>query len=499
MNNRLVALIFLVLIMMNGAAVSQTQWTKYSSHPVLSMDTTYMWAAYGEPACVIQNDTFKMGYVVASGVNPSDTVMRGRIHYAWSLDGITWNKFTGNPVLDVGGTGAWDGQWLDTPEILKIPSGYNLYYYGDSTYQQGQSHTNIGLATSPDGIHFTKQGKVLFKGAPGDWDGKYIESPAAYYDPSSGVYALWYTGQDTVGWINIGLAVSNNGVNWNKYPGPVLTHGAPYTWDDMFAAVPSVIRTNGVLEMWYSGISFLGQQDSVRVGYAVSFDGAHWIKYPGNPVLFNLPGDTSRYWAVDVVWDSVGNQYKMYYENYFKWGAEAIYLATSPRNVLFSASCNVTISRDTAIHSGDTIQLYASGGTSYRWYPEQGLSNPDISNPLAFPDTNVTYTVLVVSDLCITTDTVKITVTPLSVHDPSISCKIKIFPNPATDWLTLMWNNNANENANVYIYDITGQLLLHKEINSSIMDIDVHNLSKGLYLIALNDTKYITKKKFIKE
>ena len=76
---------------------------------------------------------------------------------------------------------------------------------------------------------------------------------------------------------------------------------------------------------------------------------------------------------------------------------------------------------------------------------------------------------------------------------------IEIFPNPASDKLILMWNNNANENANVSIYDITGQLLYSDKINSSSMDIDIHNLPNGLYILTLKDSKAVMEKKFIKE
>ncbi|MBU0765476.1 MAG: hypothetical protein KJ607_11640 [Bacteroidetes bacterium] len=300
---------FLIQLLLTMNGFSQIHWTYNSINPVIAMDTAYMWEAIGQPACIIHNDTIKMWYAVAGGENPSDYNPVGRIHYAWSDDGVTWTKYPGNPVLDVGAPGEWDDAWLDTPEILWDGTEFKLYYYGDSTYFQGQDNTNIGLATSADGIHWTKQGVVLSKGAPCEWDGKYIESPAAYYDPQSGVHALWYNGQDTTGWIKIGLAVSADGYDWYKWPGnPVVGTGDwLQSWDDMFVAVPAVIRSGDIFEMWYSGISFYGQFDSVRIGYAVSVNGIDWIKYPGNPVLEALSGDSAGFWAVDVVFDSINN------------------------------------------------------------------------------------------------------------------------------------------------------------------------------------------------
>ncbi len=48
---------------------------------------------------------------------------------------------------------------------------------------------------------------------------------------------------------------------------------------------------------------------------------------------------------------------------------------------------------DVVICPGGKYQLTARGGTSYRWTPAAGLSNPDIPNPIARPDTTTTYLV----------------------------------------------------------------------------------------------------------
>ncbi|GIV34525.1 MAG: hypothetical protein KatS3mg031_2060 [Chitinophagales bacterium] len=49
---------------------------------------------------------------------------------------------------------------------------------------------------------------------------------------------------------------------------------------------------------------------------------------------------------------------------------------------------------DTIICAGDTIQLAATGGTSYVWVPPHVVSNPVIATPLAFPDSTVTIRVV---------------------------------------------------------------------------------------------------------
>jgi len=487
-------LLLFVAVSITQFCFVQVQWTYFPSRPVLSMDTSLMWAAYGQPTCVIHNDTFRMWYAVASGTTPMDTVPRGRIHYAWSTDGMHWTKHTGNPVLDIGGTGQWDCEWLDTPEILWDGQEFKLYYYGDSTYFQGQNNTAIGLAVSADGIKWTRQGKVLSRGAPGEWDGKFIESPAAYYDPSSGIYAMWYTGIDTIGYTTIGLAVSPDGMNWSKDPAnPGITVGTFGEWDDMFAAVPAVIESNGIFEMWYSGVNYADQWDSVPVGYATSLNGSDWIKYPGNPVLVLQAGDSGGFWAVDVVWDSLLNEYKMYYENDYLAGAGAIYYATAPRSILFSSNCSTTVCDDKAIVEGNSVELSAGGGEYYQWYPDYALSDPNIPNPVATPDTSVTYTVMIVSDSCITTDSVTVTIHPVSVpSESSGENRIKVYPNPVLDHATVEFSNPEGLNYNLNIYNHVGQLVRSlSNLSSERIRIEKEELAVGIYLIELRNAREI--------
>jgi gliding motility-associated-like protein len=50
---------------------------------------------------------------------------------------------------------------------------------------------------------------------------------------------------------------------------------------------------------------------------------------------------------------------------------------------------------DTTICFGDQAQLFASGGTSYRWLPATGLDNNRIPDPIAKPELSTTYLVAV--------------------------------------------------------------------------------------------------------
>ena len=65
---------------------------------------------------------------------------------------------------------------------------------------------------------------------------------------------------------------------------------------------------------------------------------------------------------------------------------------------------------DESVCFGSSVQLQAFGGTTYNWLPPTGLSNPNISNPVATPLVTTTYIVEVANGSCSSFDTIVVTV-----------------------------------------------------------------------------------------
>src|SRR5204863_2183587 len=70
-------------------------------------------------------------------------------------------------------------------------------------------------------------------------------------------------------------------------------------------------------------------------------------------------------------------------------GSASVSVSVNPLPVV-SASPTATVCQ------GSGTQLSASGGVTYVWTPALGLSNPNISNPLATPTTATTYSVTII-------------------------------------------------------------------------------------------------------
>ena len=72
---------------------------------------------------------------------------------------------------------------------------------------------------------------------------------------------------------------------------------------------------------------------------------------------------------------------------------------------------SILLTPNSAICSGDSLQLFANGGISYQWSPSSGLSNPNVSNPKASPSVTTIYTVTVTdANGCVNTATTTLTV-----------------------------------------------------------------------------------------
>lgn len=81
---------------------------------------------------------------------------------------------------------------------------------------------------------------------------------------------------------------------------------------------------------------------------------------------------------------------------------------------------------DTTLCDGTSIQLNASGSNAYSWFPSTGLSNPNISNPVATPSGTTQYFVTGINNFgCISKDSLTITVNPkpiITITNDTLLC-----------------------------------------------------------------------------
>ncbi len=288
LSQAILASVYLPLLLFSDPGLSQTRWFKYTGNPTLDVGLKGTWdEQFIHINRVIKHDSmYQMWY--------SGGWTYVRTGYATSRDGITWEKYGRNPVLDVT-PGGWDSKVAHRGYVIFTGSGYKMWYNGDSL-----STYHIGYASSPDGIHWTKFPRpVLSPGPPGSWDGDHVGWCSIIGSDTSGTFQMWYGAQP--GW-KIGYATGSSETTWTKYGDPVL-------WDDKVIYQPRVLLTGDRYEIWYA----VGWQPA-SLAYAVSNDGVHWSKSPENPVL--LPGPPTTWDDEGIVIGDVRRErdlYRMWY------------------------------------------------------------------------------------------------------------------------------------------------------------------------------------------
>jgi hypothetical protein len=138
-----------------------------------------------------------------------------RIGLARSRDTRVWRKES-QPVLDAGPYMSWDERDVADPYVIRIRAWFYMYYLGQD--RADPPRQRIGVARSSDGIHWSKlrANPVLELGGPGAFDEAGLGEPAVWM--SHGFYWMLYTGRDFTERRRMGLARSTDGVHWRKLP-----------------------------------------------------------------------------------------------------------------------------------------------------------------------------------------------------------------------------------------------------------------------------------------
>lgn len=240
-------------------------WTKYSGNPILDLGPPGAWDGDSiSDACVIkENGEYKMWYTGQTyGASTSDDVFR--IGYATSPDGIHWTRYGGNPVLSPGFLGSWDDKRVWRPSVISTGSGYVMYYRGAAVGEGSQAMA--GVATSPDGVHWTKTTVLTMPAGSSGWDAYSRQVKALNIGgvmKSGDVYIMSYASiKTTTSPAQIGVASSQDGINWTPYPdNPVITYGTSGGWDS---------GPGGVGAGNFAGSMILAAQSQYFVYYAAT-------------------------------------------------------------------------------------------------------------------------------------------------------------------------------------------------------------------------------------
>lgn len=189
---------------------------------------------------------------------------------------LTWATESA-PVLEAQGDN-WEAGGLNHPEVFRDDDGTWFLYYTAWFGPPGYAYRQIGLATSPDGVAWTR-----YAGNPvltidydlSAVDGVHVHMPTVT-KATDGVWHMFYSCYENNVGNRVCHATSPDGYAWTPL-GVAIDKGGPGEFDEGSVRMPDVwIGPDGTWHLWYDGTD--PEEHYGPTGYATSPDGYVWTK-----------------------------------------------------------------------------------------------------------------------------------------------------------------------------------------------------------------------------
>jgi hypothetical protein len=229
-------------------------------------------------------------YLFRKGIGVSANIHG--VGYSTSPDGINWTRANETPVFADLGLGLQPFEPLPTSVLLNDNGQWVAYMYGSKTNAPDRQSIWRATAPAPNGPWTADSQPVLQPGSSRTWDGTAVRG-ACVIRTAQG-YLMFYDGysQANSNTNYIGLATSTDGIHWSKHNDPATTAplyaesdpvfppGPAGAWDAGSVQQPRVVQTPDGLIMVYAN-----RGDDRALGLAISRNGIEWQRYSANPIL----------------------------------------------------------------------------------------------------------------------------------------------------------------------------------------------------------------------
>ncbi|MCP4787011.1 MAG: hypothetical protein GY903_24865 [Fuerstiella sp.] len=279
------------------------------------------------------------------------------------------------PVIDRGMAGAWDHMAVDNPYVYVEGDRFFCFYEAQNKPIASGGCEAFGIAVSQDGITWEKLpgNPVLSIGADDAWDHIVAKLPAGLIK-RNGLYHLFYSGRDSHR-KQIGLATARQLAGpWTKSPdNPVLRHRAG-KWDQVLSTHPApVFEIEGRYHLIFRGME--RRYEHQGVGLAVSSDLRHWQRSVDTPMI--PVGEEIASLAVARVSQSfVGISQPMDLQNRSYWFSDDLKQWQKGPPVNFRASIKAETLSNPFLSGGQWTVLYEQKDRIYRAVLQLPTSRP---------------------------------------------------------------------------------------------------------------------------
>ena len=254
-------------------------------------------AIYTDTGAVIHHDgLFHLFYNVIQGWPPREIL----IGYATSPDGVNWTRHGDDEPVMRAEEVSYAGHTLLISNVRVEDDGTWVMYFYTWPIMSGTAASSIGRASalSPTGPWTADEAPAL-EADPDSWDNFSVANPYVVRQ-DEGTYFMYFTG-NTKGSLDayIGLATSADGVTWTKHDGFVLEAGDA-SWSERKVSAPKVWQTESGWRMIFRNDPLSGGPPSLS--YATSEDGISWTMMSQETPIFDITSvpEWRAVWATDI-------------------------------------------------------------------------------------------------------------------------------------------------------------------------------------------------------
>lgn len=203
------------------------------------------------------------------------------IGYTESKDGKHWDtpSFVFGPVPNSN----WEGDEINRPSVIRHEGIYMMWYSGQMIPYEIEGTSSIGLAISDDGINWTRRAEPVLMPI-GGWEQHALMCPHVMFDERINKFRMWYSGGSNHEPDAIGYAESTDGINWHRISdNPVFDNKGSSLWDRLKVLGCQILFHDEWYYMFYIGHF---HEERASVGLARSKNGIdHWERFPQNPII----------------------------------------------------------------------------------------------------------------------------------------------------------------------------------------------------------------------
>jgi predicted GH43/DUF377 family glycosyl hydrolase len=228
---------------------------EYGQIPVLTPGPFGHYDQYGVfPSSLIKKDNQYYLYFIGWIKGETSPLFYASIGLALSVDGKEFKKYQTVPIMS---TSIYDPCLVTSPFVYSNGDLLHMAYVSGEKWSSKnsviQSHYNIKLATSRDGINWTREGiKLIDFSSENETN---IARPSILF--INNIYHMWFSYVKEKAGYRIGYAQSNDGIKWVRMDEKVqFTNSSVSSTDNEAQCYPSVIRYKDKIFMFYNGNGF---------------------------------------------------------------------------------------------------------------------------------------------------------------------------------------------------------------------------------------------------